>query len=63
MASPSVATESIESTILQAEDERTRQSRGFYVCPACKQDLEPVHETGGLSLRHGLCREQSEGFN
>jgi len=44
MASPSI---SIESTVLQAEDEWTRQSCGFYACPVCKQDLEPVH--------HGLC--------
>jgi len=46
MASPSVV---LESTIPQAEDEWIRQSRGFYVCPACKQDLEPVHD--GLSCR------------
>ena len=46
MASPSVA---IESTIPQAENEWIRQSCGFYACPACKQDLEPVHD--GLSCR------------
>jgi len=46
MASSSVA---IESTIPQAEDEWIRQSRGFYACPACKQDLDPVHD--GLSCR------------
>ncbi len=46
MASPSVA---IESTILQAEDEWIRQSCGFYACPTCKQDLEPVHD--GLCCR------------
>jgi len=44
MASPSVE---IESTIPQAEEERIGQSCGFYACPACKQDLEPVHN--GLS--------------
>jgi len=46
MASQSFA---IESTIPQAEDEWIRQSWGFYVCPVCKQGLEPVHE--GLSCR------------
>jgi len=46
MTSPSVA---IESTIPQAGEEWIRQSCGFYACPACKQDLEPVHE--GLSCR------------
>jgi len=46
MASSSVA---IESTIPQAEDEWIRQSYGFYACPVCKQDLEPVHD--GLSCR------------
>jgi ubiquinone/menaquinone biosynthesis C-methylase UbiE/uncharacterized protein YbaR (Trm112 family) len=40
---------SIESTVLQAEDESIRQSCGFYACPICKQDLEPVHN--GLSCR------------
>jgi hypothetical protein len=34
---------SIESTVLQAEDEWIRQSCGFYACPVCKQDLEPLH--------------------
>ncbi len=47
MASPSVATESTESTIPQAEDEWIRQSCAFYACPVCKQGLEPVHD--GLS--------------
>ena len=42
---------SIESTVLPAEDEWTRQSCGFYACPVCKQGLEPVHD--GLSCR--LC--------
>jgi ubiquinone/menaquinone biosynthesis C-methylase UbiE/uncharacterized protein YbaR (Trm112 family) len=46
MASPSAV---LESTIPQAEDEWIRQSCGFYACPKCKQDLEPVHE--GLSCR------------
>jgi len=46
MASPIV---DIESTIPQAEDEWTRQSCGFYACPACKQNLEPVRD--GLSCR------------
>ncbi len=46
MASPSVA---IESTIPQIEDEWIRQSCGFYACPVCKQDLEPVHD--GFSCR------------
>jgi len=46
MASPSVA---IESTIPGAEDEWIRQSSRFYACPACKRDLEPVHD--GLSCR------------
>ena len=46
MASLSVA---IESTIPQPEDEWIRQFRRFYVCPACKQGLEPVHD--GLSCR------------
>ncbi|MGB9234393.1 MAG: methyltransferase domain-containing protein [Terriglobales bacterium] len=46
MASQSVA---IESTILQAEDERIRQSCALYVCPVCKQGLELVHD--GLSCR------------
>ena len=49
MASPSVATESTESTIPQVEDECIRQSCGFYACPVCKQGLEPVHD--GLSCR------------
>jgi len=40
MASPSVL---IESSIPQAEDKWIRQSCGFYACPACKQDLEPLH--------------------
>jgi ubiquinone/menaquinone biosynthesis C-methylase UbiE/uncharacterized protein YbaR (Trm112 family) len=44
MASPSAV---IESTIPRAEDEWIRQSCGFYACPACKRDLEPVHD--GLS--------------
>ncbi len=39
----------MESTIPQAEEEWIRQSGGFYACPACKQDLEPVHD--GLSCR------------
>jgi len=46
MASPSVV---VESTIPQPEDEWIRQSCGFYACPACKQDLEPVYD--GLSCR------------
>ena len=46
MASPSAA---VESTILREEDKSIRQSRGFYACPACKQDLEPVHD--GLCCR------------
>ena len=46
MASQSVA---IESTFPQAEDEWIRHSCGFYACPECKQDLEPVHD--GLSCR------------
>jgi ubiquinone/menaquinone biosynthesis C-methylase UbiE/uncharacterized protein YbaR (Trm112 family) len=46
MGSPSVA---IESIVPQAEDERIRQSCGFYACPVCKEGLEPVHE--GLSCR------------
>jgi ubiquinone/menaquinone biosynthesis C-methylase UbiE/uncharacterized protein YbaR (Trm112 family) len=46
MASPSAV---IESTIPQAEDQWVRQSRGFYACPTCKQDLEPVDE--GLCCR------------
>ena len=46
MASPLVA---VESTIPQAEDEWIRQSCRFYACPACKQDLEAVHD--GLSCR------------
>ncbi|MGC1450787.1 MAG: methyltransferase domain-containing protein [Candidatus Sulfotelmatobacter sp.] len=40
---------SIESTVLQAEDDGIRQSCEFYACPTCKQDLEPVHD--GLSCR------------
>jgi len=44
MASPSVV---IEPTVSRAEEERIGQSGGFYSCPACKQDLEPVHD--GLS--------------
>jgi ubiquinone/menaquinone biosynthesis C-methylase UbiE/uncharacterized protein YbaR (Trm112 family) len=46
MASPSAV---IESNTPQAEGEWIQQSRGFYACPACKQDLEPVHD--GLSCR------------
>jgi len=46
MASPSLA---VEPTIPQSEDEWIRQSSGFYACPACKQDLEPVRD--GLSCR------------
>ncbi|HXZ39573.1 MAG TPA: methyltransferase domain-containing protein [Terriglobales bacterium] len=46
MASPPAV---IESTIPQAEEEWIGQSCGFYACPACKQDLEPVHD--GLSCR------------
>ena len=46
MASPSALA---ESTIPLAEDESVRQSCGFYACPACKQDLEPVQD--GLSCR------------
>jgi len=46
MASPSAV---IESTILQAEDQWIRHSCGFYACPACKQDLEPVRD--GLFCR------------
>ena len=34
----------IESTPPQTDDAWIRQSRGFYACPACKQDLEPVHD-------------------
>ena len=40
---------SIGSTVPQAEDEWIRQSRGFYACPTCKQDLEPAHD--GLFCR------------
>jgi ubiquinone/menaquinone biosynthesis C-methylase UbiE/uncharacterized protein YbaR (Trm112 family) len=51
MASPIV---DIESTISMAEDKWIRQSCGFYACPACKQDLEPV---GSGSVDCGLsCR-------
>jgi len=46
MASPFVA---VESTIPKAEEKWIRQSCGFYACPACKGDLEPVHD--GLSCR------------
>ena len=46
MASPSAA---IESTIPREEDKSIRQSRGFYACPACKHELEAVHD--GLSCR------------
>jgi 2-polyprenyl-3-methyl-5-hydroxy-6-metoxy-1,4-benzoquinol methylase/uncharacterized protein YbaR (Trm112 family) len=37
-----MATQSIgiESTVLPAEDEGIRQSRGIYACPTCKHDLE-----------------------
>jgi len=46
MASQSVA---IESTFPQAEDAWIRHFCGFYVCPVCKQGLEPVPD--GLSCR------------
>jgi len=46
MASPSAV---LESTIPQEEDKWIRQSCGLYACPACKQDLEPVHD--GFSCR------------
>ncbi len=46
MASSSVL---IESTVPKTEDEWFRQSCRFYVCPTCKQDLEPVRD--GLSCR------------
>jgi ubiquinone/menaquinone biosynthesis C-methylase UbiE/uncharacterized protein YbaR (Trm112 family) len=46
MTSPSAV---IKPTIPQAENERNRQSSGFYACPACKQDLGLVHD--GLSCR------------
>jgi SAM-dependent methyltransferase len=41
----------IESTIPKPEDGLTQQSHGFYVCPACKQDLEPLQD----SLFCGAC--------
>jgi ubiquinone/menaquinone biosynthesis C-methylase UbiE/uncharacterized protein YbaR (Trm112 family) len=40
---------SIESSVSRAEDDRIRQSCGFYACPTCKQDLEPAYD--GLSCR------------
>jgi ubiquinone/menaquinone biosynthesis C-methylase UbiE/uncharacterized protein YbaR (Trm112 family) len=40
---------SVESAVLQAEDEWTRHSCGFYACPTCKRDLEPSYD--GLSCR------------
>src|ERR1035441_8810487 len=41
-----MATQSVsaESAVLHAEDEWVRQSRGFYVCPACRHDLEPTYD-------------------
>ena len=39
----------IESTVPEAENEWIRQSCGFYACPVCKQQLEPVHDA--LSCR------------
>ena len=37
----------IEPVVTPAEDQWTRQSRGFYACPVCKQNLKSVHD--GLS--------------
>jgi len=39
----------IEPAVTPAEDPWIRQSCGFYACPVCKQNLEPVHD--GLSCR------------
>lgn len=39
----------IESIVPEAENEWIRQSCGFYACPVCKQQLEPVHDA--LSCR------------
>jgi len=46
MASSSVV---VESTIPGSGSESIRQPGGFYACPACKQDLEPVRD--GLTCR------------